>query len=51
MNSPLFMTGNHWEYSAPEAEIIDLENEVSFLYSGDIEQTGEEDLFDDEDLV
>ena len=42
---------HHLAYSAPEAEIIDMENEVSFLYSGDHEHTGEDDLFDDEDLV
>lgn len=42
---------HHLEYSAPEAEIIDVENEASFLYSGDNEHTGEDDLFDDEDLV
>lgn len=38
-------------YGAPEAEIIYVDNEASFLYSGDNEHTGEDDLFDDEDLV
>ena len=50
--APLPMAGkHHLEYSAPEAEIIDMENEASFLYSGDNEHTGEDDLFDDEDLA
>ena len=42
---------NHPEYSAPEVEIIFVDNEASFLYSGDNEHTGEDDLFGDEDLV
>jgi hypothetical protein len=38
---------HHLEYGAPQAKVIDMENEVSFLYSGDNEHTGEEDLFGD----
>ena len=38
---------HHLEYGAPQAEIIDMKHEVSFLYSGDNEHTGEDNLFDD----
>ena len=37
----------HLEYRTPQAEIIDTEYEVSFLYSGDNEHTGEDNLFED----
>ena len=38
---------HHLEYGAPQAEIIDMKYEVSFLYSGDNEHTGEDNLFED----